>query len=99
MMECHRQDCRYWDNGCTDKKEFDICMSAIADVQGNAEGCEYCITHPQTANIGNVTIDVTRIHGCRIVKNHSFGLLIDNSANKFNYIDIKYCPMCGRKLV
>lgn len=94
MMECHNQYCGYFNNGCTDKEQYDRCMGVIAIVQGNVNGCELCkeiytdMKYPQRTHIARF-----------VMGNDEIALFVPNKDGWSKVPNIKYCPMCGRKLV
>jgi hypothetical protein len=109
-MKCGYTTCRYnKENNCTNEDGGELCKNVCNAVLGiNEDGCEFCNKyHLPNGNIlgSNIPVkptvppkgtfpDSAEIH-VSIIEEPCIMLLNHNSTT--GYIDIKYCPMCGRR--
>jgi hypothetical protein len=110
-MKCGYATCRYnKDNLCTHEDDGKLCKNVCSAVLGiNEDGCEFCnkyhtpkggvlgkhIPVKPTVSSKESSPDRAEIYISTIEEPC---IMLFNQCLTAGYIDIKYCPMCGRKL-
>lgn len=101
-------------NLCLVKPHYDKCMSAISTILGNDDivnvTCSFCDAfHAPVGDwmsgqpvsvryIDDNDIDVDNISLIKDESNNKAVMLINNHQQKSCYVNISFCPMCGKRL-
>jgi len=84
----------YGDSWLDTSNAIDLAITVLKQQQEREQGCDYC-TRGKDIQIKFEGEEAGRawIHNC----SDGYGLFLEGEV--ITYIDVKYCPMCGRKLV
>lgn len=107
MMKCYRAACRFNKlENCTSPKDYAECQAVIAQVRGiDPTECEFCAEQNEglpkwvfTPDTDGVILDDTKI--CITQLEKSKALVFTNCADSkgYGFLNIGFCPKCGRRL-
>lgn len=74
-----------------------VTTSAIVEFEEN-EGCSHCNSLDKLSLHRSQNINATQSYVCKCPGDTDGTIVIENSNNAPAYIDIRYCPMCGKQL-
>jgi hypothetical protein len=110
-MKCGYTLCRYnKDKDCTHEDKGAECHYVLKSVLDVNDGCEFCNKYhspdghtcgenipvkPTVSSKKGLSLDGAEVH---ISPKEEPCIMLYNFHLTAGYIDIKYCPMCGRKL-